>query len=85
MFGRSVCFEGFFNVEEARLDIVSLSHQAGFEEADEEDVINLLESKREPLTIEEFMELDQEKALSSDDEEEESELRMLEAKVLHSS
>lgn len=56
-------FEGFLDVDEARKDNENLSHQAGFEEVDEDDVKDLLESHKEPLTNEELMELDKEKAL----------------------
>lgn len=58
-----------------------ISHTKLDLKTDEDDVINLIESHRQPHSNEDLMELDREKALFS--KEEEPEVRLLETKDLH--
>ncbi|XP_045129328.1 tigger transposable element-derived protein 1-like [Portunus trituberculatus] len=57
-------FTGFVpvSVTDLRKDIVRLSHRASFEEVDEEDVQELLDSHRKPLTNKELEEMLNERA-----------------------
>lgn len=48
-------FDGFLNDKEARRDIVTFSHQAGFEDIDGDHVINFIESNRKPLGYEDLI------------------------------
>ncbi|KAK4320480.1 hypothetical protein Pmani_008646 [Petrolisthes manimaculis] len=52
-----------------RKDIVRFSHLAGFKEVDEDDVQELLQSHSEPLSNEDLMRLDQDRALQGDDDD----------------
>ncbi|KAK3884365.1 hypothetical protein Pcinc_011376 [Petrolisthes cinctipes] len=65
-------FKGFPQQSILTKEIVRLAQQAGFEEVDENDVTELLESQNEELTNEDLMELEQERAHEDDDDQEES-------------
>ena len=54
-----------------RKDIIKLSHEAGLDEVDKDDDVELLESHEEPLTNEELQVLEQERAYERREEEEE--------------
>ena len=62
-------FTGFADVPLITSQIVDLAQEAGFEEVDEEDVDDLLESHAEPFSNEDLMELEQQWALEEEEEE----------------
>lgn len=62
-------FKGFPQQDTLTKDIVKLAQQAGFEEVDENDVTELLESHNEELTNEDLLELEQERAHEEDDDD----------------
>ena len=61
-------FTGFADVPLITSQIVDLAQEAGFEEVDEEDVDDLLESHAEPLSNEDLMELEQQWALEEEED-----------------
>ncbi|KAK4328694.1 hypothetical protein Pmani_000891 [Petrolisthes manimaculis] len=63
-------FAGFKvkDTSEVRMDIMRLSHLAGFKEVNEDDIQELLDSHDEPLTNEDLMQLEQERAHNEDDD-----------------
>ncbi|KAK4315557.1 hypothetical protein Pmani_013248 [Petrolisthes manimaculis] len=63
-------FAGFKvkDTSEVRKDIMRLSHLAGFKEVNEDDIQELLDSHDEPLTNEDLMQLEQERAHNEDDD-----------------
>ncbi|MPC52448.1 hypothetical protein E2C01_046316 [Portunus trituberculatus] len=69
-------------VEPYRSPLLCSTPTTGFQDVDEDDVINLLEFHKETFSNEDIVELDREKALSSEDEEKEPEMRLLEVKDL---
>lgn len=75
-------FTGFPSVSDIRKDIVQLSHEAGFEDVDDEDVAELLASHEEPLTNEELTMLEQERAYEKNEEEENPTPKVLDMKSL---
>jgi len=60
---------GSTGVANVRRDIVHLSHVAGFIEVDEGEMRNLLESDDQPRTNEDFLQLEQEMAVTEEEEE----------------
>ncbi|KAK3875186.1 hypothetical protein Pcinc_019926 [Petrolisthes cinctipes] len=66
-------FKGFPQQSILTKEIVMLAQQAGFEEVDENDVTELLESHNEELTNEDLMELEQERAHEDDDDDDQEE------------
>lgn len=74
-------FDGKETVSAVRKELVTLSHKLGFDEVDEDDVQELLDSHAEPLSTEELIQLEQEKAHQEDDDEEEP-VRGLDLKTL---
>ncbi|KAK4328695.1 hypothetical protein Pmani_000891 [Petrolisthes manimaculis] len=79
-------FAGFKvkDTSEVRMDIMRLSHLAGFKEVNEDDIQELLDSHDEPLTNEDLMQLEQERAHNEDDDanKEEETVRGLDVKTL---
>lgn len=63
-------FKGF-DVQAVRGDIVKLSHTAGFTDVDEQDVQELLDSHDQPLSVEDLLQMQEQRALAEDEEEEE--------------
>ncbi|MPC81563.1 Tigger transposable element-derived protein 1 [Portunus trituberculatus] len=78
-------FPGFTedDIGAIRNDIVNLCHRAGFDEIEDDDVHDLLESHAEPLSNDELIELDKasQEAEKEGDEEEEP-VRGLDMKTL---
>ncbi|XP_063843232.1 tigger transposable element-derived protein 1-like [Scylla paramamosain] len=66
-------FKGFTDMADVRRDIVHLSHLAGFTEVDELDVEDFLESHDQPLSNEDLVQLEQERLVTEEEEEEELE------------
>lgn len=72
------------DTSEVRKDIARLSHLAGFKEVNEDDIQELLDSHDEPLSNEDLMQLEQERAKTEDDDanQEEETVRGLDVKTL---
>ncbi|KAK4307354.1 hypothetical protein Pmani_020873 [Petrolisthes manimaculis] len=68
-------FTGFPDLKDVRKDLVRLSHSAGFNEVDEEDIQQLFDSHAEPLSNEDLMEIEQERALADQEDNDDDEPR----------
>ena len=64
-------FTGFSPMPDIHKDITSLARRAGFEEVDDDDVAELLDSHSEELTNEDLMERERQRTLAKDDDDEE--------------
>uniref|UniRef100_UPI00358F6F9C uncharacterized protein isoform X1 n=1 Tax=Myxine glutinosa TaxID=7769 RepID=UPI00358F6F9C len=63
-------FRGFVNVPEIHPEIVGLAKEAGFDEVDLDDVVELLESHGEDLSNQDLIELEQQRARERQEEAE---------------
>ncbi|KAK4312082.1 hypothetical protein Pmani_016438 [Petrolisthes manimaculis] len=68
-------FTGFPDLKDVRKDLVRLLHSAGFNEVDEEDIQQLFDSHAEPLSNEDLMEIEQERALADQEDNDDDEPR----------
>lgn len=77
-------FTGFPDVKDVRKDLVRLSHIAGFNEVDEEDIQQLFDSHEEPLSNKDVIQIEQERALAEqeDDDDDKEPERVLGIKQL---
>ncbi|KAK4311594.1 hypothetical protein Pmani_016911 [Petrolisthes manimaculis] len=70
-------FTGCPDLKDVRKDLVRLSHIAGFNEVDEEDIQQLFDSHEEPLSNEDLIQIEQQRTLADQEDNDDEPKRVL--------